>query len=57
MKTAASSLVSLQAPVSGTAMISGQSVDVVDTKLMRQLATALQQDTLGRYVAAHKSEG
>lgn len=57
MKTAASSLVTLQAPVSGTGMVNGQSVDVVDTRLMHQLATALQQDTVGRYVAAHKSSG
>lgn len=56
MKTAASSLVTLQAPVSGTAMISGQSVDVVDTKAMRQLAAALQHDTVRQYAAAHKSD-
>ncbi|MBO0813388.1 MAG: LCP family protein, partial [Microlunatus sp.] len=56
MKTAASSLVTLQAPVSGTAMIGGQSVDVVDTEQLHQLATALQTDTLAHYVALHKPD-
>jgi polyisoprenyl-teichoic acid--peptidoglycan teichoic acid transferase len=57
MKTAASSLVTLQAPVSGTAMIDGQSVDVLDAPLMKKLSQALQNDTVGQYVAAHKSDG
>ncbi|QGN35034.1 LCP family protein [Microlunatus sp. Gsoil 973] len=57
MKVAASALVTLQAPVSGTAMIDGQSVDIVDAKLMRKLAEALRNDTVGQYAAAHKSDG
>lgn len=56
MKTAASSLVTLQAPVKGTGMMDGQSVDIVDTAVMKQLAQALQHDTMGRYVADHKTD-
>ena len=56
MKSAAKSLVTLQAPVSGTSMIDGQSVDVVDAKRMKRLAKALQDDTLGRYVAQQKDD-
>jgi len=56
MKTAASSLVTLQAPVSGTAMISGQSVDVVDKPVLKQLAQALQHDAMARYVRDHKTD-
>jgi hypothetical protein len=37
-------------------MVDGQSVDVVDARLMRKLAEALRNDTVGRYAAAHKSE-
>ncbi|QDP95498.1 LytR family transcriptional regulator [Microlunatus elymi] len=51
MKDASRSLVTLQAPVSGTSMIDGQSVDVVDTKKMKRLAAALQKDNLASYAA------
>jgi len=54
MKAAASSLVTLQAPVSGTGMIDGQSVDIVDKTGMKQLAQALQRDTMAKYVSDHK---
>lgn len=57
MKSAAGSLITLQAPVSGTAMISGQSVDIVDTAMMKKLATALQDDTMAHYVALAKAKG
>ena len=56
MKSAAQSLVTLQAPVSGTSMIDGQSVDVVDSKKMKRLAAALQNDTLDRYVAQQRDD-
>lgn len=56
MKTAASALVTLQAPVSGTGMIDGQSIDVVNTKQLKKLALALQHDTMAQYVAAHKAD-
>ena len=55
MKSAAGSLVTLQAPISGTATIDGQSVDEVDTKKMRKLAKALQNDTLADYVSQAKA--
>lgn len=56
MKSAASSLVTLQAPVSGTSMIGGQSVDLVDSHKMKKLAAALRNDTLADYVAGQKSD-
>lgn len=56
MKTAASSLVTLQAPVSGTGMIDGQSVDLVDKTVMKQLAQALQHDTMAQYASDHKTD-
>ena len=55
MQSAASALVTLQAPVSGTGTADGQSIDVVDSKAMKELASALQHDTLAHYVATHKS--
>lgn len=54
MKSAAESLVTLQAPVSGTGMIGGQSVDIVDDAKMEKLAKALQDDTMDRYAAGEK---
>ncbi|SDS97178.1 LCP family protein [Microlunatus soli] len=56
MKSAAGSLVTLQAPVSGTGMMDGQSVDLIDSARMKKLAAALQQDTLDDYVATQRSD-
>ena len=44
----------LQAPISGFGTTkSGQSIDVVDTETLAELAKALRTDTMQRYVADH----
>ena len=40
----------MQAPLDGFDTVNGQSVDVVDTAKMNELATALKNDTVGDYL-------
>jgi hypothetical protein len=40
----------LQAPISGFGTVNGQSIDVVDTARMDELARALKTDTMDAYV-------
>ena len=50
----ASSIIDLQAPISGFGRSpAGASIDVVDKARMKDLATALQQDTLDQYVTKY----
>lgn len=43
----------LQAPISGFATVRGQSIDVVDWQQLRELAAAVQKDTVDAYLDLH----
>lgn len=50
LRLTASDLSLLQAPISGFGMAGSQSIDVVDQSRLRELATALHDDTMATYV-------
>ncbi len=53
LRLSATSIESLQAPISGFATIQGQSVDVVDEAKLTELGTAIRKDTMDKYLAKH----